>query len=85
MVAAAVAAAEQCYDVDGYLARHHRAVKAPEKMTKESLSVAGFVVVIDINTCRACGVSGGRGCCEAYTRSRRSNAPAIQGVEVVRR
>jgi hypothetical protein len=63
---------------------HYHAVKSPERMDKDSLAVAGFVVDKDVNTCKACGKSGGRQCCEVYDRAFRSKIPAVRGVEVVR-
>ena len=65
-----------------FLARHHRDVKAPDRMTKESLAAAGFVVDKDINTCKACGKSGGRQCCDAYDRVDRTKCAAVRGVMI---
>jgi hypothetical protein len=65
-----------------FLARHHRDVKTPDRMTKESLAAAGFVVDKDINTCKACGKSGGRQCCDAYDRIDRTKCAAVRGVMI---
>ena len=72
---------------DAFLVRHHRDVKTPEKMTKESLAVAGFVTEDRVNTCHACGLTSIRGsdaCCASYDRVRRPRGVAVIGVVIVR-
>jgi hypothetical protein len=71
---------------DAFLARHHRDVKTPEKMTKESLAVAGFVTEDRVNTCHACGLTSIRGsdaCCASYDRMRRPRGVVVLGVVIV--
>jgi hypothetical protein len=63
---------------------HYHAVKSPERMDKDSLAVAGFVVDKDVNTCKACGKSGGRQCCEVYDRADRTRSYVVRGIEIVR-
>ncbi len=69
---------------NAFVVQHHPDVKAPEKMTKDSLTVAGFIVDKDVNTCKACGKSGGRQCCDAYDRDGRTRCYALRGAVLVR-
>ena len=72
---------------NAFLARHHREVKAPEKMTRESLSVAGFALEDRVNTCHACGRTGLSGrrarCCDQFDTSMRARGIVVKGVVLV--
>ena len=72
---------------NAFVARHHPEVKAPEKMTKESLAVAGFALEDRVNTCHACGRTGLSGrrarCCDQFNASMRARGMVVKGVVLV--
>ena len=71
---------------EAFLARHHRDVRSPEKMTKDSLAVAGFALEDRVNTCHACGRTGVPGrrarCCAHFDPASRSRCTVVRGVDL---